>query len=142
MITLPTTLPKDSAERKEYPLSEGCLAYFPAALAGVARTSKISNEKHNPGMPMHWSRDKSSDHADCIVRHLMDVNDLLAEVLRGRPDNRRAYTDALLHEVNQLAWRALAFSQELHEAHAPRLVPHSPASRFPERPEDDIGDYS
>lgn len=87
-------LPADSASRKALPLCTGVLDYFPLAIAAVARLSKAGNDKHNPGQPLHWSRDKSNDHADCILKHLVD---------RGivDPDNGE------LHDVS-LAWRALA----------------------------------
>jgi len=111
------TLPIDSQARKEVPVTSGVLMYFPAAVAGVARISKMGNDKHNPGQPLHHARGKSTDHADCIIRHLMDVNDLLA---RHRECESNSWTEveveeALLLEVSQLAWRALALSQELHE---------------------------
>lgn len=112
------TLPTDSLERKNHPLSSGCLKYFPAALAGVAKVSKLGNDKHNPGQEMHHARGKSSDHSDCILRHLMDTEDLLANLKRN-PGSVSA--EQVLLEASQLAWRALAFSQELHEqlANAP-----------------------
>lgn len=107
-----TTLPTDSAERKNHPLLRGCLKYFSAALAGVARISKLGNDKHNPGEDMHHARGKSSDHGDCILRHLMDTEDLLAARSRGD----KSITDhQILDEANQMAWRALAYCQELHE---------------------------
>ena len=62
-----------SAERKEVAVARGLFAYFPDALALVARHSVRSNEKHNPGQPVHWSREKSSDHEDCIDRHSLAV---------------------------------------------------------------------
>ncbi len=62
-----------SAERKEVAVSRGLFAYFPDALALIARHSVRSNEKHNPGQPVHWSREKSSDHEDCIARHSLAV---------------------------------------------------------------------
>lgn len=86
-------LPTDSNARKGIPLATGLLDYFPDALADVARLSKIGNDKHNPGEPLHWSRDLSNDHADCIIRHMID---------RGTVD-----TDGLLHDT-KVAWRALA----------------------------------
>lgn len=62
-----------SAERKEAPVSRGVFAYFPDALALIARHSARSNAKHNPGEPIHWSRDKSTDHEDCIARHSLSI---------------------------------------------------------------------
>lgn len=94
-------LPIDSAARKTIPIATGVLDYFPAALAAVAELSRIGNDKHNPGEPLHWARGKSSDHADCIMRHLAE---------RGTVD-----TDGLSHSV-KVAWRALALLQEELEA--------------------------
>lgn len=62
-----------SAERKEVAMSRGLFAYFPDALALIARHSVRSNEKHNLGQPVHWARGKSSDHEDCIARHSISV---------------------------------------------------------------------
>lgn len=98
-------LPDDPKKRKTLPLARGVLDYFPAALAAVAEVSFVGNEQHNPGQPMHWARGKSSDHADCAIRHLMD---------RGLID-----TDGLRHTA-KAAWRALAELQlELEAAGAP-----------------------
>ena len=116
------TLPTDSAERKNYPVLSGCVKYFPAALAGVANISKLGNDKHNPGEPLHHARSKSTDHGDCIVRHLIDTEDLLAAVDRNEA-LRTEDKEAILREVSQLAWRALAYSQVLHERFGAPLAP-------------------
>jgi hypothetical protein len=113
------TLPVDSKERKEYPLFSGCLKYFPAALAGVARLSKIGQEKHAAGQPLHHARSKSTDHEDCIIRHLLDVADLIAAMERGEKVDRKE----ILLEVSSVVWRSLAFSQELHEKFGAPLAP-------------------
>jgi hypothetical protein len=97
------TMPVDAATRKNMPITSGVLDYFPAALAEVARVSKAGNDQHNPGQPLHWNRAKSSDHADCITRHLME---------RGTVDS-----DGMRHSA-KLAWRALALLQEELEAEA------------------------
>jgi hypothetical protein len=108
------TLPESAAERKNIPIVRGCLDYFPAALAAIAELSRIGNEQHNPGEPLHHARGKSTDHADCIVRHLMD---------RGTID-----TDKIRH-TTKLAWRALALLQEeLEAAGAPMARGAKPAS--------------
>lgn len=86
-------LTTNAKERKETPLTTGVLDYFPDALAEVARVSKAGNDQHNPGQPLHWAKDKSTDHADCIARHLLD---------RGKLD-----VDGMRHSA-KLAWRALA----------------------------------
>lgn len=90
------SLPDDDAKRGEYPMADGLLDYFPNALAEVAKVSKIGNDQHNPGQPMHWARDKSTDHANKIMRHLVD---------RGRFDGRG------VRHTARLAWRALAMLQ-------------------------------
>lgn len=90
-------LSTDSDKRKEIPMAAGLLDYFPDALAAVAELSWYGNQKHNPGEPLHWSRGKSSDHADCIIRHLVE---------RGTID-----TDKVRH-ATKVAWRALALLQE------------------------------
>src|SRR5271165_4462380 len=114
-----TTLPTDSNERKNYALFSGCLRYFPAALAGVAKTSKLGNDKHNPGQELHHARNKSGDHGDCVIRHLMDLEDLRAAADRGETITQ----DQILAEVDSMAWRALALSQELHEKFGAPMAP-------------------
>lgn len=105
-LTAPQTLPTGSQDRKDIPMARGLMDYFPAALAEVARLSMEGNRKHNPGTELHWSRDKSTDHADCIMRHLVE---------RGEVD-----TDGFLHDV-KVAWRALAQLQvELEKRGAPK----------------------
>lgn len=86
----------DAQQRKAQPITTGVLDYFPDALLAVAETSKAGNDQHNPGQPLHWSKDKSSDHADALLRHLID---------RGTRD-----TDGIRHSA-KVAWRALALLQ-------------------------------
>lgn len=105
---LKMSLPVDSAARKDMPITTGVLDYFPAAIAAIARLSKRGNDKHNPGQPLHWSRGKSQDHADCIPRHLID---------RGAIDPDTGE----YHEV-MLAWRALALLQLAEEARGAPLA--------------------
>jgi len=83
-------------ERKQRPLARGVLDYFPDALMEVAHTSWAGNEQHNPGEELHWAKEKSTDHADCIIRHLME---------RGTRDS-----DGISHTA-KVAWRALALLQ-------------------------------
>lgn len=114
------TLPIDSNERKNYPLFSGCLKYFPAALSGVSNISKIGNDKHNPGEPLHHARGKSMDHGDCILRHLVDIEDLLKAY---QNDNNSVSIQDILTEVNQMTWRALAYSQMVHEKFGKPIAP-------------------
>jgi hypothetical protein len=126
------TLPTDSNDRKNVPLFSGVLKYAPAALAGVARISKAGNDKHNPGEPLHHARGKSTDHADCVLRHTVDVADIEAYLARNpiTPGTEEYYAEvaALLMEVSQLAWRALMWSQELHEKYGD--APLAPGARY------------
>lgn len=62
----------DAQARKDCPVYSGCFMYFPKALAEVARLSKIGNDQHNPGEPLHWAREKSGDELDSLARHLID----------------------------------------------------------------------
>lgn len=110
-----TQLTTDHAARKNIPLARGLLDYFPNALAAVAEVSRVGNDQHNPGQEMHWARGKSSDHADCVVRHLVE---------RGTID-----TDKLRHSA-KMAWRALALLEE--ELEAAGAAPGR-ASKFPHR---------
>lgn len=100
-------IPQDDKRRKGAPMFRGLLGYFPAALFEVAEHSMVSDLKHNPeghnGEPgPFWARSKSSDHEDCIVRHLIDAGK------RGTPNRR--------YHLRALAWRALALLQEECEA--------------------------
>ncbi len=95
-------LKTNSEARKRIPLATGVLDYFPAALAAVAEVSYAGNQKHNPGEPLHWSRGKSGDHADALVRHLLE---------RGGTDPNTG-----MRHSAEMAWRALALLQEELEA--------------------------
>ena len=97
-------------------MASGVLDYFPAALAYVAKISKAGNDKHNPGQPLHHARGKSMDHADCIMRHLVD---------RGTVDPE----DNLRHS-GKIAWRALALLQE--ELEREEGAPLARAAKLPE----------
>jgi hypothetical protein len=66
------TLETDAQRRKAIPLYSGLVAYFPLALAEVAKVSWIGNEQHNPGQPLHWAREKSTDQLDSAMRHQFD----------------------------------------------------------------------
>lgn len=85
-----------SRSRKDSPVCTGLLDYFPLAMMEIAKVSKISGQKHHPGEKMHWERGKSTDHEDCLVRHLLE---------RGGRDG-----DGQRHTA-KVAWRALALLQ-------------------------------
>lgn len=91
----------NNENRKSFPIFSGCLKYFPLALLEISRVSKIGNEQHNPGEPLHWAKDKSTDEADALVRHLLES---------GTFD-----TDGQRHTA-KAAWRSLALlERELEE---------------------------
>lgn len=95
-------LTQDSEERKRTPIYSGFVAYFPLAIAAVARHSFRANEKHNPGEPLHWARAKSDDHKDCLLRHAVDIEHYNVEL--------NEYEEAC-----SAAWRAMAILQLLEE---------------------------
>ena len=63
---------EDSKTRKTYPVYSGLIKYFPDALAKVSHLSYVGNEQHNPGQSLHWAKDKSTDHLDALLRHIID----------------------------------------------------------------------
>jgi len=119
-------LPTDPKERKNTPVMTGVIDYFPRAIASIARVSKAGNDQHNPGLPLGWSKGKSTDHADTMLRHAME---------------RFGYdTDGQLHAA-KMAWRALAFLETLleaqeagitYQAYVDRLVAAEKAKTQPE----------
>lgn len=95
-------LPTDPKKRKDVPIATGFVDYFPDAMVAVAELSRIGNEQHNPGKPLHWDRSKSGDESDALMRHFLE---------RGTFD-----TDGVRHSV-KVAWRAMALLQkELEQA--------------------------
>jgi hypothetical protein len=102
-------------ERKMRPVFSGVMQYFPDALREVAFCSWVGNEQHNPGMPLHWDRTKSTDEADALLRHLMEAGTL--------------DTDGVRHTA-KVAWRALAMLQkELEAEHSPDATGDSTPDR-------------
>lgn len=106
------SLPDDAQKRLEYPMADGLLDYFPNALAEVARLSYVATQQHHPDEEMHWDRSKSTDHANKIMRHLVD---------RGKLDDKG------MRHSTMVAWRALAMLQE--ELEHDEYLPPSRASR-------------
>lgn len=98
-------LPADATARKGMPIFSGCVCYFPVALAAVAQLSRIGNDQHNPGQPLHWAKEKSTDELDCLLRHATDA----------AIDPMHRDPDGVLAAV-KMAWRALANLQRMHDA--------------------------
>ena len=86
-------------QRKSTPIFDGVLAYFPDAIAEVANCSRVANEQHNAGQPMHWNKSASADELGSLTRHLVDI-------ARGEEMD----DDGILHRA-KIAWRALASLQ-------------------------------
>lgn len=80
-------------ERKNRPVYSGVLKYFPKALMEIALVSKVGNDQHNAGQPLHWAKEKSKDHLDAMIRHSLEA---------GTFDS-----DGMRHSA-KMAWRALA----------------------------------
>lgn len=99
-------LPTDDARRKMVRAFQGCVQYFPDAIAAVAFLSKVANEQHNPGQPMHWAKEKSTEELDSLMNHLLDI------ASKG-PESRDA--DGMLDAI-KVAWRGLANLQRLADS--------------------------
>lgn len=104
-------------ERKEHPVYSGVLKYFPDALLEVAHLSKVGNDQHNPGEPLHWAKEKSTDEGDALVRHQLDA---------GTRDK-----DGERHSA-KVAWRALAQLQREIDAERKEIEEQAEKSVIPE----------
>ena len=93
----------EAKKRKMTPMYSGLLAYFPDALALVARNSMIGHYQHNdPKDPMYWDREKSADDPDAMLRHLAD-------------HSKDPYDDDGRLHLGKAAWRSLAMLQKFIE---------------------------
>jgi hypothetical protein len=99
-LPAPVIMPTDAKERKRIPIYSGFLRYFPRAVAAVAELSRIGNDQHNPGKPLHWDRSKSGDEADALMRHLMECD--------------AVDKDGVPHAV-KVAWRGMALAEKFLE---------------------------
>ncbi len=104
-LTLIEDKPNSSQERKNSPVFSGVLQYFPDAIVEISRHSKKGSEKHHPGKPLHWDKEKSKDHSDCIARHLIDIG----------PNWDALDEETQSYHATALAWRALALLQTVLE---------------------------
>ena len=70
----------DDKERKgRWPVWDYLFKYFPLAFLEEVRVAVIGNEQHNPGQPLHWAREKSTDQLNAALRHQFDYAKLKAE---------------------------------------------------------------
>ena len=72
------------------------MMYFPNAFLAKARHSWESNEKHNPGQPMHWSKDKSIGDGNQVMRHLIEAMEAMS----------CGDTHAAQYHLTATSWRA------------------------------------
>lgn len=105
VVELVTDSVETKISRKDMPVFSGVFKYFPNALLEVSKVSKKGNDQHNPGEPLHWAKDKSTDHLDALSRHTIDE----------AKDPHGFDTDGIRHSA-KIAWRALANLEEELEA--------------------------
>lgn len=101
-------LPTDAQARKNIPIYSGFIKYFPDAMIKVAQLSKIGNDQHNPGQPLHWAKEKSGDELDAFMRHMIDDATGVPLDLDG------------VEHATKMAWRAMANLQRLCDAERER----------------------
>ncbi len=100
-------------QTRELDSTAAVLDLFPRAVAAVSRLSWFGNQKHNPGKPLHWSRDKSNDHPDTFGRHWLTRHEIDP-------------SSGMIHMVS-CAWRLGAWLQV--EVERERGLPISRGSR-------------
>lgn len=96
----------ESQRRKLLVVFDGFIQYFPRSMKAVANFSRLGNDKHNPGQPLHWAKEKSQDQSNCIARHLIDIGPSWMEV---DPEFGTFHAEAL-------AWRSMALLETVLEA--------------------------
>ena len=69
---LTAIFPEDDEERQKYAVGTFICEFFPHAIAELARFSYDMQQKHNPGAPMGWAKEKSVGDGNQIFRHQMD----------------------------------------------------------------------
>lgn len=65
-------LPTEDKARKRLQLWTFMFEYFPDAWLAVVEVAIKGNEQHNPGEPLHWAREKSTDQMNTAFRHQWD----------------------------------------------------------------------
>lgn len=96
------TFPVSDYKGATHPLFSGPMSYFPDALLAIAELCKVGNDQHNPDMPLHWSRDISSEHLDKAVGHILQAGNIDSDKVR---------------HTTKAAWRLLAELQlEIEDA--------------------------
>lgn len=94
-VNEPEVVTDKAQERKKIPVYGGFVKYFPNAIKEVAVCSRIANEQHHAGKPLHWDMDKSTDELDALMRHLID-------------HTQNPIDDDGIRHLTKVAWRAMA----------------------------------
>ena len=94
-VNEPEVVTDKAQERKKIPVYSGFVKYFPNAMKEVAVCSRIANEQHHAGKPLHWDMDKSTDELDAMMRHLID-------------HSSEPIDDDGIRHITKVAWRAMA----------------------------------
>jgi len=100
-------LPSDDHLRKQVRAYQGFVTYFPDAIALVAYLSKVANDQHSPGEPIHWAKEKSTEELDSLINHLLDL---------GSKGELSQDSDGML-DAAKVAWRGMANLQRLADKH-------------------------
>lgn len=97
-------LPNDRDARNALPVWDGCIVYFPDAWAEIAKVSVLGNKQHALGAKLRFARDVSTDHANKVMRHMLDHA------------SGRVFDEDGTYHLAKAAWRALAALQVAIEA--------------------------
>ena len=108
LISPKPALPTADTDRKALPLYDFMFKYFPLAWLEVVKVAVVGNEQHNPGEPLHWAREKSTDQLNCAFRHIFDHG-------MGHPLDK----DGCYHLAKAI-WRHMAELQLICEKKAAR----------------------
>lgn len=108
-VPVPPFMSTDSAVRKLMPVASGFANYFPDAMLLGSWVSRVGNDKHNPGQPLHWAKEKSADEPDAELRHMLDA-------ARGTHPDPGLEPLAHLGHLASKFWRAAADLQRACDA--------------------------
>lgn len=116
------SLPTDRDARNALPVWDGCIAYFPDCWAEIAKVSVLGNKQHGLGATLHFARDVSTDHANKVMRHMLD-----------HQAGQTMDTDGAYH-LAKAAWRALAALQIAIETEHAKLAESQITASDPQPP--------
>lgn len=103
-------LPTDPKQRKALQLYTYMFGYFPDAWLAEVDVARAGNEQHNPGQPLHWAREKSTDQMNAAFNHLVDYG-----------SGEKKDTDGCWHLAKAI-WRLKAQLQlDIEAERVPRL---------------------